>query len=407
MDIWGVGCVFFEVMSLYPLFPGTNELDQVTKIHNVLGTPSPATLDKLKKHSNSHIDFNFPPKEGTPFATLLPHCCTECVDIITKLLAYDPDDRISARQAVKHPYFREFRAAEQQGQQASADGEETADGVLAAKTKRSAEDRGIHAAGASPALAPPAENALPAIMRGGVADGRTGAGKTGAVALNASPARRSDACKGGGGSDAECSGSQLSSCNASSKPGNDCNHVSSQSSEVLKRHAGADVGEASLDGGMLPAIGGAVGGGPMGGGAGQGLIGGAGSLCGLMFCSKSASQQPSLKPHGGKPHKVGGGSKKPAPARSTILPAFSDHLQSRSMEKLGRDALELRVSHGHRASMVHQHLQPPRFRQLGGPTFELDGVGISRALPKPKPQRLSPYSQSVHMAKKSSLPTPW
>ena len=37
---------------------------------------------------------------------------TECVELITKLLAYDPDDRISARQAVKHPYFRDFREAD-------------------------------------------------------------------------------------------------------------------------------------------------------------------------------------------------------------------------------------------------------------------------------------------------------
>ena len=36
MDIWGVGCVFFEVLSLFPLFPGENELDQIHKIHNIL-----------------------------------------------------------------------------------------------------------------------------------------------------------------------------------------------------------------------------------------------------------------------------------------------------------------------------------------------------------------------------------
>jgi len=41
MDLWGVGCVFFEIVSLYPLFPGTNELDQIHKIHNILGTPPP------------------------------------------------------------------------------------------------------------------------------------------------------------------------------------------------------------------------------------------------------------------------------------------------------------------------------------------------------------------------------
>ncbi|KAL3917805.1 MAG: hypothetical protein SGPRY_006261 [Prymnesium sp.] len=122
MDMWGVGCVFFEVLSLYPLFPGTNELDQVTKIHQILGTPSPEVLAKLKKHSNSHIDFNFPHKEPQQMSKLIPHCSVECVDIIVKLLAYDPDDRLSARQAVKHPYFKEQRAAEAKEKQAQGQG---------------------------------------------------------------------------------------------------------------------------------------------------------------------------------------------------------------------------------------------------------------------------------------------
>jgi len=39
MDIWGAGCVFFEILSLFPLFPGNNELDQINKIHNIMGTP--------------------------------------------------------------------------------------------------------------------------------------------------------------------------------------------------------------------------------------------------------------------------------------------------------------------------------------------------------------------------------
>jgi renal tumor antigen len=64
MDLWGVGCVFFEIVSLFPLFPGTNELDQIQKIHNIIGTPPPDFLAKLKRHS-SHIDFNFPAKDGT------------------------------------------------------------------------------------------------------------------------------------------------------------------------------------------------------------------------------------------------------------------------------------------------------------------------------------------------------
>ena len=49
MDMWGFGCVFFEMLSLFPLFPGNDEPDQINKIHNILGTPSKDVLDKIKK----------------------------------------------------------------------------------------------------------------------------------------------------------------------------------------------------------------------------------------------------------------------------------------------------------------------------------------------------------------------
>ncbi|EFJ33619.1 hypothetical protein SELMODRAFT_77240 [Selaginella moellendorffii] len=50
MDMWGVGCVFFEIISLFPLFPGTNELDQIQKIHKVMGTPPQQLLDKMRRY---------------------------------------------------------------------------------------------------------------------------------------------------------------------------------------------------------------------------------------------------------------------------------------------------------------------------------------------------------------------
>lgn len=108
MDIWGVGCVFFEVLSLFPLFPGTNELDQVNKIHNILGTPPKQVLDKFKIHA-SHMDFNFPIKVGTGIRDLMHHVSDECVEFISKILCYNPEQRFTAEQALKHPYFFDLR----------------------------------------------------------------------------------------------------------------------------------------------------------------------------------------------------------------------------------------------------------------------------------------------------------
>ena len=47
MDLWGVGCVFFEIVSLFPVFPGNDELDQINRIHNILGTPSKEILKRF------------------------------------------------------------------------------------------------------------------------------------------------------------------------------------------------------------------------------------------------------------------------------------------------------------------------------------------------------------------------
>ncbi|KAL3695768.1 hypothetical protein R1sor_009844 [Riccia sorocarpa] len=108
MDMWGVGCVFFEIISLFPLFPGNNELDQIQKIHKVLGTPPAQLLEKMKRRSQ-HADFKFPQQDGTGIARLIPHASPACIELLNKLLAYNPDDRLSARQALRHIYFKELR----------------------------------------------------------------------------------------------------------------------------------------------------------------------------------------------------------------------------------------------------------------------------------------------------------
>ncbi len=109
MDIWGVGCVFFEILSLFPLFPGNNEKDQIHKIHNILGTPPKDILERYQKHAR-HIDFNFPHTVGTGINKLIPHISPECQELISKLLIYNPDERITSRQALNSPYFKEQRA---------------------------------------------------------------------------------------------------------------------------------------------------------------------------------------------------------------------------------------------------------------------------------------------------------
>eukprot|EP00967_Tisochrysis_lutea_P141028 scaffold258429_cov31-Tisochrysis_lutea.AAC.2 len=386
MDLWGVGCVFFEVMSLYPLFPGTNELDQVAKIHNILGTPPPATLDKLKKHSNSHIDFNFPSKEGTPMAKLLPHCSAECVDIITKLLAYDPDDRISARQAVKHPYFRELRAVEKQNQPAGTGhrGDKVLESMSAThKSRRVAEG---HTNAGHSGHATGSDSSLPTILRGGAV------GVHGGALHQISPVRRVDQ-HGGFGSDTETNVGLHNSMNSSNKSGHDSNHATSMLPSI---HPNTGNDASAQERSSLPPICGAS---THGAGCSSNVVG---SFAGLKIDSKSLMLSPT-KNHGVKTQKrTGGGTKKPGAARSTL--GFGSSALARSVERLGQDSIDLSFSSSGQNSSVAHHDHPAHSLQAGGPLFELDGVSISKPLAKSKQPYMSPYSQSaLQKSKKASV----
>ncbi len=112
MDLWGAGCVMFEITSLYPLFPGSNEVDQISRIHKVLGTPGQEILQKFKSKGASHISFDFPQQKGLGIPQLIPHAPADGVELMVKLLRYDASERISAREAMRHPYFRDIREQE-------------------------------------------------------------------------------------------------------------------------------------------------------------------------------------------------------------------------------------------------------------------------------------------------------
>lgn len=103
MDLFAAGCVWFEVMALFPLFPGQNEMDQLQKIHGILGTPNEQILTKFKLNS----DVAFPDKKGTGIDHLIPHASLDVLSVLKKLLRYDPEERITARHGLLSPYFEE------------------------------------------------------------------------------------------------------------------------------------------------------------------------------------------------------------------------------------------------------------------------------------------------------------
>jgi len=102
MDLWAAGCVMYELTTLRPLFPGSNELDQIHRIHNTLGSPSDKILNKFYKHRNRQIPWDFPQCNGTGIERGIGSLLSRSgIQLLYKLVKYDPDERITAKQALR------------------------------------------------------------------------------------------------------------------------------------------------------------------------------------------------------------------------------------------------------------------------------------------------------------------
>jgi len=103
VDLWSVGCIFGEMSSGRPLFPGTSEADQLTKIFKILGTPTEQTWPTMVDLPDYKSDFESYPAHqlSEQFPTLEP----AGQELLQQLLRYDPQQRLTAKKALTDDYF--------------------------------------------------------------------------------------------------------------------------------------------------------------------------------------------------------------------------------------------------------------------------------------------------------------
>ncbi|KAB1270361.1 Mitogen-activated protein kinase 11 [Camelus dromedarius] len=130
VDIWSVGCIMAELLQGKALFPGNDcilgpvreeDIDQLKRIMEVVGTPSPEVLAKISsEHARTYIQ-SLPPMpqkdlrsifhganplgEDGPWAGL-------AVDLLGRMLVLDSDQRVSAAEALAHAYFSQYHDPE-------------------------------------------------------------------------------------------------------------------------------------------------------------------------------------------------------------------------------------------------------------------------------------------------------
>lgn len=107
VDMWSIGCIFAEMANGRPLFAGSSEADQLDRIFRTLGTPIEAAypgLLELPGWSNiRNKSPRYQPIEN--MSPLVPTLDPLGVDLLAGMLQYDPAKRISARDAMQHPFF--------------------------------------------------------------------------------------------------------------------------------------------------------------------------------------------------------------------------------------------------------------------------------------------------------------
>jgi len=103
VDLWSVGCIFGEMSSGRPLFPGTSDADQLNKIFKVLGTPNEQTWPSMIDLPDYKSDFEV--HAPSSLNDLVPTLEPTGVTLLTSLLKYDPAQRATAKAALTDTYF--------------------------------------------------------------------------------------------------------------------------------------------------------------------------------------------------------------------------------------------------------------------------------------------------------------
>ncbi|XP_022053137.1 cyclin-dependent kinase 2 [Acanthochromis polyacanthus] len=105
VDVWSLGCIFAEMITRRALFPGDSEIDQLFRIFRTLGTPDETVWPGV----TSMPDYkpSFPKWARQELSKVVPLLDEDGRELLGEMLNYDPNKRLSAKNALVHRFFRD------------------------------------------------------------------------------------------------------------------------------------------------------------------------------------------------------------------------------------------------------------------------------------------------------------
>ncbi|KAM6982123.1 cyclin-dependent kinase 16 [Tautogolabrus adspersus] len=104
IDMWGVGCIFYEMATGRPLFPGSTVEEELHFIFKLLGTPTEQSWPGISSNGE-FVTYNYPQYRAERLSTHTPRLSSEGVELLSKFLQFEGKKRISADGAMSHRYF--------------------------------------------------------------------------------------------------------------------------------------------------------------------------------------------------------------------------------------------------------------------------------------------------------------
>ncbi|XP_076920379.1 mitogen-activated protein kinase 15-like [Bidens hawaiensis] len=114
IDTWSIGCIFAELLTGKPLFPGKNVVHQLDLMTDLLGTPSPEAIARIRNEKARRYLSSMRKKKPIPFSQKFPNADPLALRLLERMLAFEPKNRPTAEEALCDPYFKNLAKVERE-----------------------------------------------------------------------------------------------------------------------------------------------------------------------------------------------------------------------------------------------------------------------------------------------------